>query len=58
MNFSNTFYLLLVTFVFSGTQSDKINLSAEFSQPTLQEKRALQKTIESKDVDKCFKRIS
>ena len=42
MKFSNIFSLLLVTFLFSGTQADKINLSKQFSKSNPQEKRVVQ----------------
>ena len=54
MKFSNILSLLLVTFLFSGTQADKINLSKQFSKSNPQEKRMVQKRLESKNVDKII----
>ena len=54
MKFSNILSILLVTFLFSGTQADKINLSKQFSKSNPQEKRMVQKSLESKNVDKII----
>ena len=54
MIFSNILSLLLATFLFCGTQADKINLSKQFSKSNPQEKRIVQKSLESKNVDKII----
>ena len=47
-------FLFIITFIFSATQLDKINLSEQFSKSNPQEKRMVQKSLESKNVDKII----
>ena len=52
--------LLFSTLIFSVTETEKINLSEQFSKINPQEKRVVQKSLESKNVDKAIaeKRIT
>ena len=45
-------FLFIITFIFSATQLEKINLSEQFSKLNPQEKRIVQKSLESKNVNK------
>ena len=60
MKFLKILPLFLATFLFCGSQADKINLSKQFSKSNPQEKRVVQKSLESKNVDKAIaeKRIT
>ena len=53
-------FLLFSTLIFSVTETEKINLSEQFSKINPQEKRVVQKSLESKNVDKAIaeKRIT
>ena len=42
-------FLFIITFIFSATQLEKINLSEQFSKLNPQEKRIVQKSLESKN---------